>query len=378
MTKRNSVLIATSLDAPGLARLPEMFAKGAVEVTVATGDGFAISSSRFVSHRIRTGRSPEEVRQGLEDHLGLLPTRYDRVVIADEPLIRTFLDRPAAPALAVLAPMLADSARLARTMSKISFTIDAGHIGIPVPAFKVLAGLDDLNESCWPTRPFVAKGEESMSGSGVRVIHTAADLQQAKMSLGAGPILVQEFVPGRVGATSALFSKGKPLCWCSFYLRDNWPNALAAASTLEFCWRPQAEIMLNQLGSLTGFDGLCGVDWVIDPKTNNMLVLEMNMRPTPGLHLAHRVGVSFSSALSSWVRGEDRTQKPVEKPSQSCRMFPQHLFRAIDHRDPLGFLLTFQSAPWQDPALLVAQTRRVLTHYAPKSLRASMRSAMGR
>lgn len=378
VTVKNRILLATSIDVVGLPRLPEVFANGGIEVTVASGAGLAITRSRFVSKHIRTERSPEQVREGLEDHVTRFANQYDRVIIADEPLLRTFLSRPAASQLSALAPMLADPEHLVRCLSKVSFTVDAQQAGIPVPRFHILAGPEHLSESSWPSFPFVAKSEESMSGSGVRLIHSASELHQAKTSMGPGPIVVQEFISGQVGATSALFSNGKPLCWFSYYLRDNWPNPLAAASTLEFCWHPQVETMLNQLGSLTGFDGLCGVDWVLDSRTGDLLVLEMNMRPTPGIYLSHHAGVSFSAALAAWVRREDSVQKPRETQGQSCRMFPQHLHWAIDKRNLLRFLSTFGGAPWRDPALLLAQTRRVLTHYAPTSLRGNMNSILGR
>lgn len=378
MKKQNSILLATSIDALGLARLPSVFAKGGIAVTVACGAGLAITKSRFVANHVRTGRAPQQVREGLEEHISRFPDLYDRVVIADEPVIRAFLGSPATPALSALAPLLADPEHLTWSLSKVSFTAGAEKAGIPIPAFRVLDGREDLSESSWATLPFVAKGEESMSGSGVRLIHTRAEVEDARISMSSGPIIVQDYVRGQVGATAVLFGKGKPLCWFSYFLRDNWPNPLASASTLELCWHPQVEPVVNQLGALTGFDGLCGIDWILDPRTNNLLVLEMNMRPTPGIYLAHHAGVSFSSALADWMQHGELIQKPMEKPQHSCRLFPQHLHWAIDRRDPLGFLRTFEGAPWQDPQLLLAQTRRVLTHYAPMSLRNGLRSAATR
>jgi hypothetical protein len=372
----HKVLIALSIDALGAARFPQVMAAAGCEVTVVCGRGLAITSSRFVKEHIRTGRSPREVRAGLESHVAQYPDRYSWVIIADEPLLRAFLDSPAIAPLAKLAPLTGDPERLAHFLSKVSFSQDAQGAGIPVPRFRVLAEPDDRPRGTWRGTPTVAKAEESLSGSGVRIIQSAEELADVNATMTARPMLFQEYKSGQVGATAALFVHGKPKCWFSYLLRRNWPNPLAAASALEMYWHPEIEPTLIRLGEMTQFHGFCGLDWVLDESTGTPFILEMNPRPTPGLYVSQLAGVNFSAAVADWLEGGNTIQRPLETASAMHRMFPQNLFRSIDDNDAVEFIRTFADAPWTDPKLFLSHMRRVLTHYLPQSWRHSLKRAL--
>jgi glutathione synthase/RimK-type ligase-like ATP-grasp enzyme len=367
------VLVAISIDAVGAARLPRLLADSGCEVSVVSGQGLSILSSRSVHHHVRTGRSPAEVRAGLEAELTRNSGFYSLVIIADEPLLRLFLDHPPVAELARLVPLTADPQRLAGILSKVSFTEDAAKAGIAVPEFRVIGSRDELMGEEWSGEPFVLKKEASLSGSGVMVIRGADDLEAAKADRDSGPILRQHFLTGKVGATSVLFDHGVPKCWFSYFLRRNWPNALASASAIEIFWHSDIEPMLVKLGKLTEFHGFCGVDWILDENRDQPLVLEVNPRPTPGLYLSAAAGVSFALAIGDWLRGASTVQRPSENAGGLHRMFPQNLFRAIDDREASEFVRTWMDAPWTDPGLLFAQSRRVATHYLPLSMRSRLK-----
>ena len=371
------VLAGISIDALGAARVPALLVAAGFEVTVVCSGHLAVRRSRSVSRFIETGCAPSDVHAGIEAEIAANPDRYARVFIVDEPLLRTFVNQPASPELARLAAPTANPVRLGRLLSKVWFNIDCAAAGIPVPAFRVMGDPDELRRMVWTGKPFVVKQELSMSGSGVFAIRCESDLLHAQRSITAGPLLHQDFVDGRVGGTSVLYSKGEPKCWFSYFLCRNWPNALGASSALGPFFHPSLEPIIRQLGEMSGFDGLCGLDWVLDDQ-GNPLVLEMNPRPTPGLHLAPRVGVSFPDAIRDWIDGKDITQRPDRDATGLCRMFPQNLFRAIDDHDPGEFLRTFQDAPWRDPRLLLAYLRRVFTHYLPADLRTRAKRLLGR
>ncbi len=372
----HKVLVGISIDAVGVARLPQVLVAAGCEVNVVCGPGLAMTSSRFVREHIRTGRSADAVRQGLEEHLRAHPDRYSCVILADEPLLRTFLASAAVPELARLAPLTADPRRLARILSKVNFSLDAENAGVPVPRFRVLGGPEDRPRATWRGTPTVAKAEESLSGSGVRIIQNADELAATNETMTARPMLFQEYKKGRVGATAVLYDFGVPKCWFSYFLCRNWPNPAAAASAFEIFWHPEIEPTLVKLGKMTEFHGLCGLDWVLDEDSTTPLILEMNPRPTPGIYASQCAGVNFPLAIRDWLNGKDSVQRPEEKSSPMYRLFPQNLFRAIDDRDPVEFLRTWADAPFTDPRLLVSQIRRVATHYLPRQLRDKWKQAM--
>jgi hypothetical protein len=367
-----NVLLAVSIDSVGVARLPQVLAAAGCRVTVVSGPGLAVTASRHVAKHITTGRSPADVRQGMEQHVERFPDLYSSGLIADEPLLRTFLSSPAVPALARLAPLTGNPLQLARILSKVSFTIDMESAGIAVPRFRVISENDRLRGS-WRHATSVMKTEDSLSGSGVRVIHNEEELDAANTELISRPLLAQEYEAGRVGATAVLFDNGEPRCWFSYFLSRNWPHAYAAASALEMFWHPEIESILAKLGRLTNFHGLCGIDWVLHEETGTPLILEMNPRPTPGIYASGMAGVDFSQAIALWLSGDRIVQRPVENAAGLYRMFPQNLYRAIDDHDLVEFCRTWRDAPLTDPALLLSQLRRVATHYLPGHWRRALK-----
>lgn len=372
MTTQSKVLLALSIDAVGVGRLPEVLAEAGCEVTVISGAGLAVTNSRFVSHHIWTGYTPHEVRRGLEEHLSGNPNKYARVILGDEPLLDTVLHPADTATVATNVPLPAEPEVLRRVISKISFSEDAERFGISAPGFRTLLNQDDLARVAWSGQPFVLKAAVSLSGSGVRIIRNAAELAYAK-EVWNGPYILQDFVQGKLAATAILYDRGVPTCWFTYLMCRNWPNAQASSSALQPHWHPEIESGVVKLGEMTGFDGLCGVDWVIDEVSGRPYMLEMNARPIPGMRFAQFSGVSFPKAIADWISGRRNVQKPNESTSRLYRMFPQNLFRAIDDHDPVEFVRTFADAPWKDPKLLLAQGRRVASHYLPESLRARFR-----
>jgi carbamoyl-phosphate synthase large subunit len=196
--------------------------------------------------------------------------------------------------------------------------------------------------------------------------------------LEARPIILQRYIAGQLGATSVLYEHGVPKCWFSCLVRRTWPTAVSASTVLQPIWRSEIESILTRLGAITGFHGLCGVDWVIDAQQGSLYVLEMNPRPTPGLHLAVSAGVSFSRAIAEMLSGNASVQRPTDTSGALVRLFPQNLLPAIAERDLPGFLRTWKDAPWTDPMLLLHQLRTVATRQLPSQWRSELGHAARR
>jgi glutathione synthase/RimK-type ligase-like ATP-grasp enzyme len=347
-----NVLLCASQDCMSSSRLPRLFAEAGCRVTVLSRDGLALNASRYVTRRIRTGPSPEQVRQGLEAHIASAPDAYDWIVLTDEAVMRAFLEPPASPELASRLPLVADASRLAQLLSKAELSEQMRAAGIPVPAFRVVRGWNEPIRQEY-REPFVVKIDASHRGFGVRIVKSAREQLAQDAVLQMRPIVLQRYIAGPIGATSVLFEHGVPKCWFSYLLRR---NGAGDASVMRPFWRPEIESILATLGEMTGFHGLCGVDWVIDGKRGTLFVLEMNPRPTSGLHASGIAGVSFSRAIAEMLDGGASAQRPTES---SCvyRLFPESLAPALAERDLQGFLRSWKDAPWGDPLLLLQQLR---------------------
>jgi hypothetical protein len=242
-----------------------------------------------------------------------------------------------------------------------------------------------MEEACSEAKdlgfPVVLKTSYGFSGSAVQYVHAPDDLvEQAREFTDNRSFLVQEFIDGPVGSTPVLFNHGHPLWWFSYLMLDSWPNRFAAASALKIIDHPDIESLLKGVGSLTGFHGIGAIDWMRDPKTGRLLLLEFNPRPTPALYLGACAGVDFSSALHGWLSGSARVWRPrsCKHDEQKVLMFPQSLYYAIDSRRLGPLFISWRDAPWNDPLLLLAHLRRCISHFLPARWKRAMKVACSR
>lgn len=364
-----NVLLGASIDGLGASRLPEVLADAGCRVTAVCHPRIAMAVSGCLTTHIPAGREPGDVSEALQRQVLDRPGFYQLAILTDEPLLRELAARPGPSAFTDIVPQLKSRSGIERLLSKVYFTMDAAECGIPVPESRVIWEPAHLAREASDGMPFVLKNEEGFNGSGVFVIRGAEDLARAQKTLTTGPLLRQAFIRGRIGATAVLFDHGRPACWFSYFLCRNWPHATSPASAIEICARPEMEEILERLGGMTGYDGLCGLDWALDEGTGRALLLEMNPRPTPGLHAAPHAGVSFPGAIADWMAGKKTIQRPAGAGGELYRLFPQNLFPAIRDHDAGEFMKTWADAPFRCPRLLLSLTRRVLTHHLPAALR---------
>jgi predicted ATP-grasp superfamily ATP-dependent carboligase len=293
--------------------------------------------------------------------------------LADDPLFWAAARQPELAWMTAWFPVSLLGDALQRLASKLDFLAAAEAQGLPVPRFQVCQTPTEAHSAAPGFGyPLALKTPYGFSGSAFRFVRDPDDLLRQASEFEAGQaFLVQEFVDGEVGATPVLFDHGRPMCWFSYLLLDSWPNRFAAASALTVVDHPDVESLLEGVGALTGFHGLGAIDWVRDPRTGRLLLLEFNPRPTPALYLAPLAGVDFSVALKAWLAGTATTQKPQPQlaRSQPRLMFPKHLYFAFEHGNLSNFLATWRDAPWDDPLLLLAHVRRVITHFLPAEWR---------
>ncbi|MFZ4394479.1 MAG: hypothetical protein ACOYOU_02500 [Kiritimatiellia bacterium] len=128
---------------------------------------------------------------------------------------------------------------------------------------------------------------------------------------------------------------------------------------------------------MTCFSGFCGIDWMHDRKTDRLVAIEFNPRPTPGVFLSHWLspGKGLIEALRDWVHGRSHAWQPPVLTGAAPRIpvYPRALYKAVSERDLAAFFRTLGYAPWDDPLLLLSQMKRFLSHYVPDSYKAGLR-----
>ncbi len=212
------VLLAASIDAVGLTRLPGLFHKAGFRIGVLSPRRKAILSSRYVENWHPTADGPDAVASSLARGLEEFTRRFDWIVVCDEPLLTSILRREDGDRMAAVLPFLPDRARLAVYLDKVRYLQEARQAGAPIPEFEVCASLPEAKSvAARLGYPIILKRSASFAGSGVSRIANAVELASRLSGKEThGPFLVQRFVNGRVGTTTMLLDHGRPIRWFSF------------------------------------------------------------------------------------------------------------------------------------------------------------------
>lgn len=377
--RKKEVLLAVRLDLIGFSRLPQLLHAAGCRVTLLAPQGLAIGRTRFVDEHIQSGATSQALITMLKDHLSERGDRYDLVIIGDETLLDEMAQHKGENWLDACFPVDHRSPALKLITSKFDFLQAALKSGLSVPEFQICQTLTQAEQvAARYGYPLVLKLSKGFAGSGVRVIHAPAELPINFREMSAGqPVAVQRFANGRLGTTEVLFDRGKPLCWASYYILQGWPTIFTASCVRETMIHHDTEHLVNTIGALTGFHGLAGVDWIHDPATNSLELIEFNPRPAPGYREGRLAGVSFSAGIQAMLNGSSLVQHPAGT-GRKVFMFPQCLYRAIDDRNLPLLIRGLQNIPWNDPWLAAAHLRRVCSHYLPARVRQWAKSLQGK
>jgi hypothetical protein len=207
----------------------------------------------------------------------------------------------------------------------------------------------------------LVKAARGFAGNGVRAAASKEELLEAFRGFeNRAPLLVQRFEAGRVGSTQVLFDRGRPACWASSYKAEVFPEPFGPSTVREMMVHPEMEGVLEAVGRMTGFHGLAGVDWVHRAGDGSLVVIEMNPRPAPVVHLGHLSGVDFSAAIGDMVAGREAVRRPRDVGPRRVLLFPQEAARCIAYRrwrELLAWLPggAYKDIPWDQPRLLGSQ-----------------------
>ena len=368
------ILLIAGIDALGLARFPYLLHRSGCRLTLLAPPGLAVIRSRYVARHLPTSHEPQARALHLKELLSTQREPFALVIAGDELTLNALAEYRGQDWLNGWFPVDHRSAAVEVMLSKLAFQQAAMTAGLRMPFSTICQGFSEVEAAVQRAGyPVMLKAAHGLSGSGVQKVHEIGELKSAygKLTATDQPMLVQHFCEGEIGSSDVLFDHGVPVCWQSSYSRCCWPTPLASSSARELMQHPDIEAMLSGVGQITGFYGFAGVDWIHDKTSDHIYLLEMNPRPTPSLHLDRYSGVSFSRSLNQLLSGRYKVTrpKPITQPASLIGLFPQSLFWALSESDWLTFILSWKDAPWNDPLLLCAYLRRVLTHFLPKHWR---------
>jgi len=370
------VLIVTFAHWEGLSRLPALLHDAGCEVDVLGVPGNFSAYSRHVKQFYVSPDDVDAVVADLNVHLQNQNDHYNWIVIGDDPLLYALEQRRKESWAQHTFPSIAGDNGIDFMTSKIVFIQRCRERQLRIPDFDLCSHQSHLQAAGQRLGfPLVIKEAQGFAGVTVRIVDNVAALAEI---VPKEEVIAQQFIKGRLVSCAAVYKDGKPIAWFSYYRSRTW-GACGPSTAIEFKIFPGVENILQELGNLSGFCGLCGIDFIEQEQTGELVLLEQNFRPTPTMDLGDRVGVDFAKAirvLMDMDRAGDRSvflQKQVLQ--KVIPLFPQDVFRAIDARDTRGLLmwllnpLRWTEMRWGEPFILFQNMRHILAKLRGKKIK---------
>ncbi len=300
---------------------------------------------------------------------------------------------------------LGDPAGYPIARSRSGLLLLAQRLGVSVPETTVVRDVADLRHSFNQHGvPLVLKADGTWGGSGVRIVHSWAEAVQAYTELRqplnfssllshlsfhdffalfpfrgrvSNQLTAQKYIRG--SCCNAMFT-----CWNGEVLDELGVDVLFSLEELgaSSVVRTLPAGEMNRAGQLLvktlGVSGFCGLDFIAEEQTGNLLLIEFNPRATQLGHLEPGGRDSLARTMVEKLTGE-MPRKPREVTQETIAFFPQiPSIRAVEPRFVGGKL--FHDIPQQDPGLVRELRRpswnsRHLSAFVYRAMRALLRLA---
>jgi D-aspartate ligase len=287
--------------------------------------------SRYVSKAVRWPEGDEDSRIGFILDLAqrlelqgsmLVPTRDDTAALCAQNLPRLSpMFRVSVPAWNVM--KWAYDKRLTNRL--------AAETGVPIPrAWN--GGLEGVDRS-EIDYPVIVKPAVKSSVNALTIAKAwradnpeslARLLEQASALMPAAELLVQELIPGN-GANqfsfAALVVEGRPITSLVARRTRQYPMDFGRASTfVETVEDPTVANFASRILEAMNYTGLVEVEFMRDPRTDTLKLLDINARVWGWHSVGRRVGMDFSLLLWRLMRGD--TPAPLTAPAGVRWMWP--------------------------------------------------------
>lgn len=168
-------------------------------------------------------------------------------------------------------------------------------------------------------------------------------------------IIVQRFHEGPLAFSACLAVDGKLVGGLTVVAEQVNPTPTGASTVIRALDRPDMLAISSKLIEATGCSGFVGVDFILDKKTGQPYLLEINARVTPLCHVAGLLGTDLCAAFAESFAGIETGIQSRQK-IERVAFFPDEW-----SRDPLSpYLKTaHHDIPIDDEALVAYAHRRL-------------------
>jgi len=370
----NALLVATEQHWLGTARMPHDLATAGWTVALLAPRGTLAERSQYVGKIAHLPGNATPL-QWVHAFAGTVRAVEPQFVIPCDDvsfrLLAMLLVAPPAnlqPALhaelsTLIERSLGDPAHYRASVDKTLISPAAEAAGVRVPPYAIV---DDAAAAerfaAEHGFPIVLKRGYSSGSLGVAVCADPAALYREFARLATAPVLdlddaharrflVQAFVPGPTRYFAATAWHGELLCGYAVDKIAGEPGG--PASVVRDFDRPPLFESVARLTRALGITGVFAPEYIVDERTGEDMLVEINRRVTPGTHRGEMFGMSSGAALLASLRGDPSPIRSRLEPGE------EHFFVSFPHewlRDPRSPYLRKYTVdvPWDDPDLIEA------------------------
>lgn len=369
------LLVSTATRWFGTARMPRALVHAGFDVALLAPKGSLAEKSRFVG---RVGHLPDNAtpRDWIYTFAATAKATAPRIVIPCDDMSLRLLDLLAQSPpddmaselqlqlAALIRESLGDPKYYGTSIEKTLLPPAARALGVRVPEHEVVPGFAAADAfASAHGYPVVLKRTHSTAGDGVAIVGNRDSLQRAfgELVKDAGPLdhagtgtwLIQQHVRGHLCYENVAAWQGVRLAGFAVDRLVAHGDVKSPAAVIRWFHSPELRDMSKRLVSGFGMSGLFATECVIEERTGDAYLIEINRRLTPGMHIGQRIDVDLCVALHAALTGAKSSSRSDPSPGEEGVgvHFPQEWLR-----DPeSSFLRDYPvDVPWDDPDLLEA------------------------
>jgi predicted ATP-grasp superfamily ATP-dependent carboligase len=374
------LLVATATTWLGMARMPRSLAMAGFKVALLAPKGVVAEKSRFVT---TIGHLPDNATplQWAYAFNAMVKATSPRLVLpCDDIALRLLMLLARSPPQPLpleqwlqlsklIISSLGDPAFYWTSIDKTMFSTAAEALGLRVPAHDVVA----TPEAAEPFiarhgYPVVLKRGHSTAGESVAICADDAEFRREFLRLLAVRGLVLDDAP-----LDRLVIQARVAGPTYFYSAAAWNGTLLAgfasekitgtpmgpSSVARYFRSPEMRDATAKLTRGFGITGLFSPEFIVDERSGEIYVLELNRRISHGTHRGSLMNVDLGAALHAAMHGVPSPSRAEleENEEHRCAHFPQEWVRDPDSR----YLREYEvDVPWDEPELTQALVEEAL------------------
>lgn len=368
------LLVATATQWLGTARMPRNLAIAGLNVALLAPEGSLAERSRYVR---KIGRLPGNAGklQWADAFAAMVKATEPTLVMpCDDTAFRLMQQFVIAPPKTVKSELhgqlatlilnsLGDPAHYRASIDRTLLCPAAEAAGVRVPPYAMISSVADAKPFVaahgWPV---VLKRSHSSAGEGVAICGDMDTLMRGFHRLANSPtlklddtdghrLLVQAYIAGRTQYFAGTAWRGSLLCG---YAVDKLAGeSQGAASVVRYFHSDDLQNSASKLVAAFGATGIFAPEYIVDERTHEAYLVEINRRVTPGTHRGGFIDVDTGAALSAALQGKRSTTRVRldEGEERVFVSFPHEWLRDPDSR----YLREYPvDVPWDEPELIEA------------------------